>query len=56
MCFQGDCTKFESAPYSRDLSLENCKKMLTYTFQTQVGPYYEEHQRITATIGRLYQT
>ena len=23
-------------------ALENCKKMLTYTFQTQVGPYYDK--------------
>jgi hypothetical protein len=41
ICFQGECTTFESAPYSKDLSLENCERMLSYTFQTQVGPYYD---------------
>ena len=42
MCFHGECTKFESAPYSKDLSMEHCQKMLMYTFQTQVGPYYDK--------------
>ena len=42
MCFHGDCTKFESAPYSKNLSMEHCQKMLLYTFQTQVGPYYDK--------------
>ena len=42
VCFQGDCTQFESAPYSRDLSQEFCRKMLVHTFQTQVGPYYDK--------------
>jgi hypothetical protein len=28
VCFRGDCTSFESAPYSEDL--------------TQAGPYYDE--------------
>ena len=41
ICFNGECTTFESAPYSKDLSLENCERMLSYTFQTQVGPYYD---------------
>ena len=41
-CFQGDCVQFESAPYKKDKSSEFCQKMLTYTFQTQVGPYYDE--------------
>ena len=41
ICFRGECTTFESAPYSKDLSLENCERMLSYTFQTQVGPYYD---------------
>ena len=41
ICFHGECTTFESAPYSKDLSLENCERMLSYTFQTQVGPYYD---------------
>lgn len=42
VCFHGDCTRFESAPYSRDLSQEFCRKMLVHTFQTQVGPYYDK--------------
>ena len=42
MCFHGDCTKFESAPYSKNISMEYCQKMLLYTFQTQVGPYYDK--------------
>jgi len=41
ICFHGECTTFESAPYSKDLSLENCERMLSYTFQTKVGPYYD---------------
>ena len=42
VCFHGDCTRFESAPYSRDLSADFCQKMLVYTFQNQVGPYYDK--------------
>ena len=42
ICFHGECTTFESAPYSKDLSLENCERMLSYTFQTKVGPYYDD--------------
>jgi len=42
ICFHGDCTSFESAPYSKDLSQEQCQKMLRWTFQTQAGPYYDE--------------
>ena len=42
VCFQGDCVQFESAPYKKDISSEFCQKMLTYTFQTQVGPYFDE--------------
>ena len=42
MCFHGECTTFESAPYSRNISLDNCQQMLMYTFQTQVGPYYDK--------------
>ena len=41
-CFQGACVHFESAPYKKDISSEFCQKMLTYTFQTQVGPYYDK--------------
>ena len=42
VCFQVDCTRFESAPYSKNIGVEQCQKMLRYTFQTQVGPYYDE--------------
>ena len=42
MCFHGDCTRFESVPYSHNISAEHCMKMLEYTFKTQVGPYYDE--------------
>ena len=42
MCFNGDCIRFESVPYSHNISHEQCMKMLEYTFKTQVGPYYDE--------------
>ena len=42
VCFNGDCTRFESAPYSKNIGVEQCQKMLKYTFQTQVGPYYDK--------------
>ena len=42
ICFHGDCTSFESAPYSKDLSQEQCQNMLKWTFQTQAGPYYDK--------------
>ena len=42
MCFHGVCTQFESAPYSKNVSADNCQNMLVYTFQTQVGPYYDK--------------
>ena len=42
VCFNGECTKFESAPYSKNIGVEQCQKMLKYTFQTQVGPYYDK--------------
>jgi len=42
VCFHGDCVRFESAPYSNNIGVEQCQKMLKYTFQTQVGPYYDE--------------
>ena len=41
VCFHGDCTRFESAPYSKNIGVEECQKMLKYTFQTQVGPHYD---------------
>ena len=41
VCFHGDCTRFESAPYSKNIGVEQCQSMLKYTFQTQVGPYYD---------------
>ena len=42
VCFHGECTTFESAPYAKNIGIEHCQKMLRYTFQTQVGPYYDE--------------
>ena len=42
ICFHGDCTSFESAPYSEDLNQEQCQNILRWTFQTQAGPYYDE--------------
>jgi hypothetical protein len=42
VCFHGDCTRFESVPYSKNIGYEYCQKMLRYTFQTQVGPYYDK--------------
>jgi hypothetical protein len=42
ICFQGECTTFESAPYSKNISADNCQQMLVYTFKTQVGPYYDK--------------
>ena len=42
MCFHGECTTFESAPYSQNISVDQCQKMLTYTFQMQAGPYYDK--------------
>ena len=42
MCFHGVCTQFESVPYAKNVSADNCQKMLVYTFQTQVGPYYDK--------------
>ena len=41
VCFNGECTKFESAPYSKNIGVEQCQRMLKYTFQTHVGPYYD---------------
>jgi hypothetical protein len=41
VCFHGECTRFESAPYSKNIGVAQCEKMLRYTFQTQVGPYYD---------------
>jgi len=42
VCLHGDCTKFESAPYQKNISADFCQQMLVYTFQTQVGPYYDK--------------
>ena len=42
VCFHGDCTRFESDPYVKNIGIEQYQKMLKYTFQTQVGPYYDE--------------
>ena len=42
VCFHGECTRFESVPYKKDISVEFCQRMLQHMFQTQVGPYYDE--------------
>ena len=42
MCFHGECTQFESAPYAKNISVDQCQNMLRYTFQTQAGPYYDK--------------
>ena len=42
VCFHGECTRFESAPYKKDLSIDFFQRILEHTFQTQVGPYYDE--------------
>ena len=42
MCLHGECTTFESAPYAKNISLEQCQNMLRYTFETQAGPYYDK--------------
>ena len=42
VCLHGDCPKFESAPYQKNISADFCQQMLVYTFQTQVGPYYDK--------------
>lgn len=42
ICFHGNCTSFESAPYIKLTDQEQCQNMLRWTFQTQAGPYYDE--------------
>ena len=42
VCLNGECTTFESAPYAKNISLEQCQNMLRYTFETQAGPYYDK--------------
>ena len=42
VCLHGECTTFESAPYSKNISADQCQRMLIYTFQTHVGPYYDK--------------
>ncbi len=42
VCFHGECTRFESEPYSKDISALNCTQMLQYIFQNQVGPHYDK--------------
>jgi len=42
MCWQGDCTRFESTPYAMNQSLTHCEKMLRHVFTNTVGPYYDE--------------
>ena len=42
VCFHGECTRFESAPYSRDIGIINCTKQLEHVFVNQVGPFYDK--------------
>ena len=42
MCLHGVCTQFESVPYAKNVSADNCQRMLLYTFQTQAGPYFDK--------------
>ena len=42
VCFHGECTRFESEPYSKDISVLNCTQRLQNIFQNQVGPYYDK--------------
>ena len=42
MCWQGDCTRFESTPYPMTGDLKHCEGMLRHVFTNTVGPYYDE--------------
>jgi len=42
MCWQGDCTRFESVPYAKNQSTQHCEKMLRWMFEATVGPYYDD--------------
>ena len=42
MCWQGECTRFESTPYAMNQSLTHCEKMLRHVFTNTVGPYYDD--------------
>ena len=42
ICFNGNCTSFESVPFIKETSQEECQNMLRWTFETQAGPYYDE--------------
>ena len=41
VCFHGECTHFESVPYSYNTGIVNCVNMLERVFITQVGPHYD---------------
>ena len=42
MCWQGDCTRFESVPYAMNESPQHCEKMLRWMFTNSVGPHYDD--------------
>ena len=41
ICFHGECTRFESVPYSYSGKYDYCMTMLERVFITQVGPHYD---------------
>jgi hypothetical protein len=41
VCLHGECTKFESYPFSHDVRITNCVNMLEKVFITKVGPHYD---------------
>ena len=42
VCLNGDCTRFESVPYYKNISPVACEAQLRYVFTSTVGPYYDE--------------
>lgn len=41
VCLSGDCTRFESVPYYKNVSARACESMLRHTFTGLVGPHYD---------------
>ena len=42
MCWQGDCTRFESNPYPMTSDIKHCEQVLRQVFTNTVGPYYDD--------------
>ena len=42
MCWQGDCTRFESSPYPMTSDIKHCEQVLRQVFTNSVGPYYDD--------------